>query len=68
MHIEIDNQQDLKFATNHFLECTQKRFNLFYDVKILTEAGSQSLMTRNGRPNANTASDHFPILVNFVEN
>jgi endonuclease/exonuclease/phosphatase (EEP) superfamily protein YafD len=42
--------------------------NLFYDVKILTEAGSQSLMKRNGRPDSKTASDHFPILVNFAEN
>jgi exonuclease III len=39
--------------------------NLFRDVKILTEAGTQSLMDGKGRPNSNTVSDHFPILVNF---
>jgi exonuclease III len=38
--------------------------NLFQDVKILTEAGPQSLMDGKGRP-SNAASDHFPILVNF---
>jgi exonuclease III len=39
--------------------------NLFHDVKILTEAGSQLLMDGKGRPNSITASDHFPILVDF---
>jgi exonuclease III len=39
--------------------------NLFDDVKILTEAGPQSLMNEKGRPNSNVVSDHFPILVNF---
>jgi exonuclease III len=39
--------------------------NLFQNVKILTEAGTQSLMDGKGRPNSNIASDHFPILVNF---
>ncbi len=39
--------------------------NLFQDVKILTEAGPQSLMDVKGRPNSNAASDHFPILVDF---
>jgi exonuclease III len=39
--------------------------NLFDDVKILTEAGPQSLMNEKGRPNSNIVSDHFPILVNF---
>jgi endonuclease/exonuclease/phosphatase (EEP) superfamily protein YafD len=39
--------------------------NLFDDVKILTEAGTTSLMNEKGRPNSNIVSDHFPILVNF---
>jgi exonuclease III len=38
---------------------------LFHDVRILTEAGTTSLMNNKGRPNANNASDHFPILVDF---
>ena len=41
---------------------------LFDSVKILTEAGTVSLMSSKGRPNASNASDHFPILVNFGEN
>lgn len=40
---------------------------LFDSVKILTEAGTESLVSRIGRPDANNASDHFPILVNFSE-
>lgn len=40
---------------------------LFHSVKILTEAGTESLMNRNGRPDADNASDHFPILVSFCE-
>jgi exonuclease III len=40
---------------------------LFQDVKILTEAGTTSLMNKKGRPDANKASDHFPILVDFCE-
>lgn len=40
---------------------------LFDSVKILTEAGTESLMSKRGRPDANNASDHFPILVNFSE-
>jgi exonuclease III len=39
--------------------------SLFQDVRILTEAGTQSLMDGKGRPNSSTASDHFPILVTF---
>jgi exonuclease III len=39
--------------------------NLFDNVKILTEAGTISLMNRKGHPNSKIASDHFPILVNF---
>lgn len=39
--------------------------NLFRDVRILTEAGAQSLMDGKGHPNSSTASDHFPILVDF---
>jgi len=41
--------------------------SLFDSVKILTEAGEISLMSRKRRPDANNASDHFPILVNFGE-
>lgn len=40
---------------------------LFDNVKILTEAGSKSLMSKKGRPDAKNASDHFPILVNLSE-
>lgn len=40
---------------------------LFDSVEILTEAGTESLMSRMGRPDANNASDHFPILVNLSE-
>jgi exonuclease III len=39
--------------------------SLFQDVRILTEAGTQSLIDGKGRPNSSTASDHFPILVTF---
>jgi endonuclease/exonuclease/phosphatase (EEP) superfamily protein YafD len=39
--------------------------DLFDNVKILTEAGTESLMNKQGRPDAINASDHFPILVNF---
>jgi exonuclease III len=39
--------------------------NLFRGVKILTEAGPQSLMDVKGRPKSNAASDHFPIFVTF---
>lgn len=40
---------------------------LFHSVKILTEAGTESLMNKKGHPNADKASDHFPILVSFCE-
>lgn len=40
---------------------------LFHSVKILTEAGTESLMNRKGRPDTNDVSDHFPILVSFCE-
>lgn len=40
---------------------------LFHSVKILTEAGEESLMNGRGRPDTDKASDHFPILVNFRE-
>jgi endonuclease/exonuclease/phosphatase (EEP) superfamily protein YafD len=40
---------------------------LFHSVKILTEAGTESLMNRQGRPDTDKASDHFPILVSFCE-
>lgn len=40
---------------------------LFHSVKILTEAGTTSLMDKKGHPDANNASDHFPILVSFCE-
>ena len=40
---------------------------LFDSVKILTDAGTESLMSRRGHPDADNASDHFPILVNFSE-
>jgi len=38
---------------------------LFKDVKILTQAGETSLMTKSGRPDTNSVSDHFPILASF---
>ena len=38
---------------------------LFHDVDILTTTGKESLMNREGHPDAEHASDHFPILVNF---
>jgi hypothetical protein len=31
------------------------------NLKILTEAGSAKLLTRNGLPNAQPASDHLPV-------
>ena len=37
----------------------------FSNVSILTEAGTQSLMDENGRPDVIRASDHFPILTSF---
>lgn len=40
---------------------------LFENVKILTEAGTESLMNKKGHPDADNASDHFPILVNLCE-
>lgn len=40
---------------------------LFHNVQILTEAGAESLMSKNGRPKKREVSDHFPILVNFCE-
>ncbi|MBE9141263.1 hypothetical protein IQ254_29370 [Nodosilinea sp. LEGE 07088] len=40
---------------------------IFHSVKILTEAGTASLMNRKGHPDTNNASDHFPILVSFFE-
>lgn len=40
---------------------------LFHDVRILTDAGTESLMDKKGRPDVNKASDHFPILVKFCE-
>lgn len=40
---------------------------LFNDVRILTKAGAKSLTNAKGRPDANNASDHFPILVSFCE-
>jgi endonuclease/exonuclease/phosphatase (EEP) superfamily protein YafD len=39
--------------------------NLFRNVQILTEAGTETLMNKKGHPDAKKASDHFPILVNF---
>ncbi len=41
--------------------------DLFCDVKIVTEAGTKSLMDQKGRPDTKNASDHFPILVEFRE-
>ena len=38
---------------------------LFQNVRILTEAGTESLMNSKGHPDAKNASDHFPILVDF---
>ena len=35
----------------------------FGSVRILTEFGDSPLATKIGRPNKNTASDHFPLLV-----
>jgi len=40
---------------------------LFDSVRILTEVDTESFMNKNGRPNTNNASDHFPLLVNFKE-
>ncbi len=40
---------------------------LFHGVKIVTEAGTKSLMNSQGRPDTKNASDHFPILVEFCE-
>ena len=40
---------------------------LFRTVEIVTQAGPESLMNQNGRPDTNNASDHFPLLVNFCE-
>ncbi len=37
---------------------------LFQNVEILTEAGTESLMNSKGHPDAKNASDYFPILVN----
>lgn len=39
----------------------------FGSVKIVTKAGTKSLLSRSGHPDANNASDHFPILVEFCE-
>jgi endonuclease/exonuclease/phosphatase family metal-dependent hydrolase len=36
---------------------------LFNHVEILTSAGATSLQDNHGRPDAKTASDHFPILI-----
>ena len=38
---------------------------LFHGVDILTKAGEYSLIDNKGHPNADTFSDHFPIIVNF---
>ena len=40
---------------------------LFHDVQILTKAGTELLMNKNGHPDKKNASDHFPLLVNFCE-
>lgn len=37
----------------------------FERVRILTNVEGQSLMDRNGHPDTNQASDHFPILTEF---
>lgn len=39
----------------------------FQDVEIVTKAGEYSFMGRSGHPDAKNASDHFPILVDFME-
>uniref|UniRef100_UPI00405746E3 hypothetical protein n=1 Tax=Candidatus Electrothrix sp. TaxID=2170559 RepID=UPI00405746E3 len=39
----------------------------FQDVEIITEAGEHSFMDKNGHPDAKNASDHFPIIVDFME-
>ena len=41
--------------------------HLFEKVEILTHAGPFPLMNNKGRPNAEQASDHFPILVTLKE-
>lgn len=41
--------------------------DLFEDVTILTEAGESSLMNQHGHPDAENASDHFPILLTLRE-
>ena len=38
---------------------------LFQNVKILTDAGTKSLMNSKGHPDTKNASDHFPIFVDF---
>lgn len=40
---------------------------LFQNVKILTEAGTESLKNKKGHPDENNASDHFPLLIDFCE-
>src|SRR5262249_6282258 len=37
----------------------------FHRVEILTQAGTKALTKQNGRPDANAASDHLPILVDL---
>lgn len=37
----------------------------FDSVEILTTAGKKSLKNKNGHPDSNNASDHFPIIVHF---
>lgn len=40
---------------------------LFHHVSILTQAGTESLTDSKGRPDADKVSDHFPILVELLE-
>lgn len=41
--------------------------DLFEDVKILTETGAHSLKDRQGRPDSQNMSDHFPIMLTLKE-
>jgi endonuclease/exonuclease/phosphatase (EEP) superfamily protein YafD len=41
--------------------------SLFKDVEIVTHTGCSTLMSRNGRPAWNIASDHFPLLVTLQD-
>nr|WP_197527166.1 hypothetical protein [Pirellulimonas nuda] len=64
---DVSNQGPYGWSMYDQVLINHSLVNRFRDVKILTQAGVNSLMDAKGRPDKRNASDHFPILVTMCE-